>query len=133
MNGEEMVCSMSSQLYHIPETENLEGLDEMHRHLYDSSYHRVTATGCAKRLQAGEYHDTIIKTMISCVQNALDADQKVMKWLQVMRDNAPNEFTQFIEIIIRWQQETVQSLSMAQHRLSQMGFEIENQRMNAAY
>ncbi|MDG5789725.1 hypothetical protein QA612_19900 [Evansella sp. AB-P1] len=126
MQGEEMVCSMSSQLYHIPATENLEGLDQMHEQLYESSYHRVTALGSAKRLQSGESHETIVKTMVSCVDNALLADHEVTRWLPVMKGNAPVEFKEFIQSLISWQEQTVQSLTKAQQQLRQMGFTSNN-------
>lgn len=120
--GEQMVCSMSTQLFHISATENLKGNPEMHEHLVPASYHRVTAVGSAQRLQNGEYHDSIVNTLISCVKSALREDEGVMKWLQVMRDDAPNEFKPFVENIISWQQRTEQSLSAAQQHLRQMGF-----------
>jgi hypothetical protein len=131
--GEQMVCSMSTQLFHIPATQNLEGNSEMHEHLVPASYHRVTAVGAARRLQNGESHDSIIKTLISCVQNGLRQDQEVMKWLLIMRDNAPNEFKPFIQHIIRWQQQTEQSLSSAQQLLRQMGFEVQEQSGEYSY
>lgn len=123
--AEQMVCSMSTQLFHIPATENLEGNPEMHEHLVPASYHRVTALGAAQRLQNGEYHESLIKTLTSCVRNALREDQEVTKWLNVMRENAPNEFEPFIQNIIDWQQQTVQSLSSAQLRLRQMGAQLD--------
>jgi hypothetical protein len=64
-----MVCSMSTQLFHITATENLEGNPKIHEHLVPTSYHRVTAVGAARRLQNGEYHDSLIKTLTSCVKN----------------------------------------------------------------
>lgn len=120
--GEEMVCSMSTQLYHIPATANLKGNGEMHNHLVPASYHRVTAAGSARRLQNGESHESIIKTLVSCVDNGLKQDQEVKKWLPVMRDNAPEEYKPFIQTIIDWQEQTEQSLSSAKRLLNQMGY-----------
>jgi hypothetical protein len=105
----------------------------MHEHLVPASYHRVTAVGSAQRLQNGEEHDSIINTLTSCVNSALREDQEVMKWLHVMRDNAPNEFEPFIQNIISWQQQTEQSISSAQQLLRQMGFEIQNQYRQYSY
>jgi len=48
--AEEMVCAMSSQLFHIPQTKDLKGSSEMHNHLVPASYHRVTAVGSAHLL-----------------------------------------------------------------------------------
>jgi hypothetical protein len=48
--AEEIVCSMSTQLFHIPKTKDLKGNREMHNHLVPASYHRVTAVGSAHRL-----------------------------------------------------------------------------------
>lgn len=120
--GEQMVCSMSTQLFHIPATENLEGNPEMHEHLVPASYHRVTALGAARRLQNSEFHDSIITTLTSCVKSGLKEDQQVTKWLHVMRENAPKEFKPFIQSIIGWQQQTEESLSSAQQLLRQMGY-----------
>jgi hypothetical protein len=50
-----------------------------------------------------------------------------------MRDNAPNEFKSFIQNIIGWQQQTEQSLSSAQQRLRQMGFDMQDQNQNGQY
>ncbi|WP_096188027.1 hypothetical protein [Evansella halocellulosilytica] len=126
LNGEEMVCSMTTQLFYIPATENLEGNPEMHEHLVPASYHRVTALGCAKRLQNGEYHDSIIQAMIGCINNALMQDEEVTKWLGVMRENAPSEFIPFMDSVINWQQQTEQSLAYAKQLLTGMGYDTEN-------
>jgi hypothetical protein len=133
LHGEQMVCSMSTQLFHIPATENLKGNPEMHDHLVPASYHRVTAVGAVQRLQNGEYHDSLIKTLTSCVKNGLQKDQDVSKWLLVMRENAPSEFKPFIQSIIDWQQQAEQSLSSAQQLLAQMGFDMQNQHQNGQY
>jgi hypothetical protein len=124
--GEQMVCSMSTQLFHIPATQNLKGNTQMHQHLVPASYHRVTAVGSAQRLLNGEHHDSIVKTLISCIRNGLKEDQEVMKWLKVMSDNAPNEFKSFIQNIINWQQHTEQSLYSAQQLVRQMGYVVED-------
>jgi hypothetical protein len=131
--AEQMVCSMSTQLFHIPATENLEGNPEMHEHLVPASYHRVTAVGAANRLQNGEYHDSLINTLTSCVKSGLREDQGVTKWLHVMRENAPNEFKPFIQNIIGWQQQAEQSLSSAQQLLRRMGFDMQDQSQNGQY
>ncbi|MCA1320949.1 hypothetical protein LC085_13580 [Bacillus tianshenii] len=64
--AEEMLCSISSELYHIPETQDLKGNNEMHSHLVPASYHRVTSVGSARRLVSGEQQNTIIVTMATC-------------------------------------------------------------------
>ncbi|WP_209124145.1 hypothetical protein [Alkalihalobacillus sp. BA299] len=133
LHGEEMVCSMSTQLFHIPSTANLKGNAEMHNHLVPASYHRVTAVGSAKRLQNGEYHESIIQTLVSCVNNGLKEDQEITKWLDVMRDDAPNEFKPFIQNIIAWQQQTEQSLASAKQLLRQMGFGTQDQNQYSEY
>jgi hypothetical protein len=133
LNGEQMVCSMSTQLFHITATQELQGNSQMHDHLVPASYHRVTAVGSAQRLQDGEYHDSIIKTLISCVKKGLKEDQEITKWLHVMRDNAPSEFKPFIENIISWQQQTEQSLAFTEQLLRQMGFELEEQNQYGQY
>lgn len=126
LNGEQMVCSMTTQLFHIPVTKNLKGHAEMHNHLIPASYHRVTALGCAKRLQSGEYHESIIKALVTCVNNGLKQDKEVTKWLRVMRENAPSEYKEFMDSVIDWQQKTEESLAYTQQLLRGMGFDIEN-------
>lgn len=126
MNGEQMVCSMTTQLFHIQATQNLKGNAEMHNHLVPASYHRVTALGCAKRLQSGESHESIIKAMVECVNNGLKQDKEVTKWLGVMRENAPSEYKGFMDTVINWQQQTEKSLAYAQQLLRGMGLETEN-------
>jgi hypothetical protein len=120
--AEEMVCSMSTQLFVIPATADLKGNAEMHNHLVPASYHRVTAVGSAIRLQNGESHDTIIQILVSCVNNGLKEDQEVMKWLPIMRDDAPDEYKPFVETIIRWQQQAERTLTSAKQLLTQMGY-----------
>lgn len=130
LNGEQMVCSMTTQLFHISVTKNLKGNAEMHNHLIPASYHRVTALGCAKRLQSGENHESIIKAMVACVNNGLKQDKEVMKWLRVMRENAPNEYKEFLDSVISWQQRTEQSLAYAQQLLKGMGFDSDTETEN---
>ncbi|OYD07801.1 hypothetical protein [Paludifilum halophilum] len=108
--GEQMVCSMSTQLFHIPETEDLKGNEEMHTHLVPASYHRVTAAGSAQRLWNGERAASIVETLISCLQNAEQRDRQVRSGLSVMRDAAPAAYKPFIENIIRWQDDTERHL-----------------------
>ncbi|MCM3733190.1 hypothetical protein M3196_16170 [Fictibacillus nanhaiensis] len=125
--AEEMVCSMSTQLFVIPATADLKGNAEMHNHLVPASYHRVTAVGSAIRLQNGETHETIIQILVSCVNNGLKEDQEVMKWLPIMRDDTPDEYKPFVETIIRWQQQAERTLTSAKQLLTQMGYESQNQ------
>lgn len=101
--SEQMVCSMSTQLFHIPETKDLKGNKEMHTHLVPASYHRVTALGSAQRLLNGESERSILKTLILCVQNAEQKDRNVRSGLNLMRDAAPASYKQFVKNIIRWQ------------------------------
>lgn len=104
--GEQMVCSMSTQLFHIPETKDLKGNAEMHTHLIPASYHRVTATGSAQRLLNGESTPSIVETLITCIQNTEQRDRNVYAGLLVMRDAVPTSCKQFVENIIRWQDYT---------------------------
>jgi hypothetical protein len=120
--AEEMVCSMSTQLFVIPATADLKGNAEMHNSLVPASYHRVTAVGSAIRLQNGETHESIIRILVSCVNNGLKRDQEVTKWLPIMRDDAPEEYKPFLQNIISWQQQAVQSLTSAKQLLGQMGY-----------
>ncbi|MFD6441028.1 hypothetical protein ACFWDG_14680 [Peribacillus sp. NPDC060186] len=133
LNGEQMVCSMTTQLFHIPVTKNLKGHAEMHNHLIPASYHRVTALGCAKRLQSGEYHESIIKALVACVNNGLKQDKEVTIWLRVMRENAPSEYKEFMDSVISWQQKTEQSLAYTQQMLRGMGFDTETENGEPAY
>lgn len=100
---EQMVCSMSTQLFHIPETKDLKGNAEMHTYLIPASYHRVTATGSAQRLLNGETALSIIETLTECIQNAEQKDCNVCAGLLIMREAAPAAYKPFVENIIRWQ------------------------------
>ncbi|MGM0943417.1 MAG: hypothetical protein ACQEWU_21140, partial [Bacillota bacterium] len=79
--AEEMVCAMSSELFHIPETKDLKGNNEMHSHLVPASYHRITAVGSSQRLTNGEQRQSIIDTLIACIINAETQDKKVREGL----------------------------------------------------
>ncbi|WP_404321586.1 hypothetical protein [Cytobacillus firmus] len=119
--AEEMVCSMSSELFHIPETKDLKGNAEMHNHLVPASYHRVTAVGCAHRLVNGEQRQSIIDTMAACIVNAENQDKKVREGLKAMEENAGPEYKAFISLIIRWQDQAENYLSQAKEALRTMG------------
>ncbi len=118
--SEEMVCSMSSQLFHIPETKDLKGNAEMHESLVPASYHRVTASGSAHRLANGEQQMSIVQTLISCVQNAQEKDRDVRNGLHIMRDAAPASYKPFIENIIRWQDNAERHLQNAKQYTMQI-------------
>lgn len=120
MYGEEMVCSISSQLFHIPETENLQGNAEMHRHLVPASYHRVTALGSARRLQSGESARSLVETLTACIQNAETQDREVRAGLKVMRGAAPASYKSVIKTIIRWQDYAEYHLRNAKQLTAQM-------------
>ncbi|RUQ28303.1 hypothetical protein ELQ35_13740 [Peribacillus cavernae] len=104
--GEQMVCSMSTQLFHIPETKDLKGNADMHTHLIPASYHRVTASGSAQRLMNGESSTSILETLVDCIRNAEQRDRNVRSGLDVMRNAAPSSYKSFVENIIRWQDYT---------------------------
>ncbi len=122
--AEEMVCSMSTQLFHIPKTKDLKGNREMHNHLVPASYHRVTAVGSAHRLSNGEEHETIVKTMTTCIMNAENQDKKVRDGLKIMEENASPEYKTFIKLIIQWQKQAESYLSQAKAALKSMGISL---------
>lgn len=119
--AEEMVCAMSSELFHIPATKDLEGNTEMHNHLVPASYHRITAVGSAQRLVNGEQRQSIIDTMTACIINAQNQDKKVREWLKTMEENASSEYKGFIKLIIRWQGQAENYLAQAKESLRTMG------------
>ncbi|MBM7587427.1 hypothetical protein JOC86_004000 [Bacillus pakistanensis] len=119
--AEEMVCAMSSELYHIPETQDLKGNNEMHDHLVPASYHRVTSVGSAIRLVNGEQRQSIIATMTTCIVNAEKQDKGVREGLKVMEENASIEYKPVIRMIIRWQNQAESYLKQAKDSLQAMG------------
>lgn len=125
--AEQMVCALSSQLFHIPQTQNLKGNREMHEHLEEASYHRLTATGSAQRMVNGEYHESILKTLISCVRNADLEDQGVRKWLMVMDEAATMEYKPFVRNIIGWQEQAERNLQAVEQELRKWGITIAEQ------
>jgi hypothetical protein len=119
--AEEMVCATSSELFHIPDTKNLKGNNEMHTHLVPAFYHRVTAVGSAYRLKNGEERPTIVQTMTTCIINAENQDKEVRKGLNVMAENATEQWKPFIAVIIQWQAQAESTLKQAKDTLIAMG------------
>ena len=119
--AEEMLCSISSELYHIPETQDLKGNNEMHNHLVPASYHRVTAVGSARRLVGGEQQNTIIVTMATCIVNAENQDKGVREWLQVKENNAEDQYKPKMRMLIQWQNQAESYLRQAKNALQSMG------------
>jgi hypothetical protein len=133
--AEEMVCSMSSELFHIPQTKDLKGNSEMHSHLVPASYHRLTALGSARRLNNGEQRQSIIDTLAACILNAEAQDKKVREGLLVMEANATPEFKPFIKLIIQWQDQAESYLKQAKESLPSMGIPLpsETEQPSEAY
>ncbi|MGM0877789.1 MAG: hypothetical protein ACQEWV_24380 [Bacillota bacterium] len=119
--AEEMVCAMSSELFHIPQTKDLKGNNEMHSHLIPASYHRVTSVGSSRRLVNGEQQQSIIVTMVTCIVNAETQDKKVREGLNIMEENASPEFKSVIRVIIQWQAQAEAYLKQAKDSLRAMG------------
>lgn len=119
--AEEMVCAMSSELFHIPKTKNLKGNSEMHNHLVPASYHRVTAVGSSQRLKNGEQQQSIVETLAACIMNAEIQDKKVREGLDTMEKNASPEYKSFIKVIIKWQESAESYLNQAKEALQSMG------------
>ena len=119
--AEEMVCAMSSELFHIPETKDLKGNAEMHSHLVPASYHRVTAVGSAQRLKNGEQRQTVIATMTACIINAETQDRQVRNGLVIMEANASQQYKPVIQVIIKWQDQAESTLNRAKEALQSMG------------
>ncbi|MDE3840843.1 hypothetical protein C0966_16350 [Bacillus methanolicus] len=124
--AEEMVCAMSSELYHIPATKDLKGNSEMHNHLVPASYHRVSATGSAQRLANGEQRKSIIDTLVTCIKNAENQDKEVREGLKIMEQNAAPEFKPFIKLIMNWQKQAETTLNQAKETLRSMGISSAN-------
>jgi hypothetical protein len=124
LHAEEMVCSMSSELYHIPQTQNLKGNNEMHNELVPASYHRISAAGSARRLLNGEQQQSLIDTLVACILNAENRDKKVREGLIVMEENAVPDFKPFIKLIIQWQDQAESTLKQAKDSLSSMGISV---------
>lgn len=122
--AEEMVCSMSTELFHIPKTKDLKGNPEMHNHLVPASYHRVTAVGSSQRLVDGEERQSIVETLVACIINAENEDKKVCKGLKTMEENASPEFKSFIKVIIKWQEQAESYLNQAKESLRMMGVSL---------
>ncbi|QXJ37136.1 hypothetical protein BV455_00398 [Parageobacillus caldoxylosilyticus] len=133
--AEEMVCAMSSQLFHIPKTKDLKGINEMHNHLVPASYHRVTAVGSAQRLSNGEQQQSIVETMTACIMNAEKQDKKVREGLKIMEENATPDFKPFIKLIIQWQNQAESYLSQTKTALKSMGISlpIEGEQQSGEY
>jgi hypothetical protein len=119
--AEEMVCSMSSELFHIPQTKDLKGNAEMHEPLIHATYHRVSAVGSAQRLVNGEQQPTIIATLVACIINAENQDKKVKEGLQTMEENVVPEYKSFVRMISRWQEQAESFLKQAKEALISMG------------
>ncbi len=118
--AEGMVCSMSTQMLYNPETKDLKGNTKMHDHLVPASYHRVTASGSAYRLTAGESDPYIVTTAVSCIKNAQKQDQGVREGLQIMQENANDKWRPFVEQIIKWQDVAESTLTQAQETMQSM-------------
>ncbi|ALC81643.1 MULTISPECIES: hypothetical protein [Bacillus] len=133
--AEEMVCAMSSELFHIPKTKDLKGNREMHSHLVPASYHRVTAAGSAQRLKNGEKQNSIVETMTACILNAESQDKKVREGLKTMEENAIPEYKPFIKVIIKWQEQAETSLNQAKASLQSIGvsFSAESEQQSGEY
>jgi hypothetical protein len=133
--AEEMVCAMSSQLFHIPKTKDLKGNSEMHNHLVPASYHRITAVGSAQRLTNGEQQPSIVETMTACIIHAENQDKKVRDGLKIMEENATPDFRPFIKLIIQWQNQAESYLSQTKTALKSMGisFPIESEPQSGEY
>jgi hypothetical protein len=124
LHAEEMVCSMSSELYHIPQTQNLKGNNEMHNELVPASYHRISAAGSARRLLNGEQQQSLKDTLVACIINAENRDKKVREGLIVMEENAVPDYKPFIKLIIQWQDQAESNLKQAKDSLRSMGISV---------
>lgn len=125
--AEEMVCAMSSELFHIPETKDLKGNREMHDHLVPASYHRVTAVGSSQRLVNGEQQQSIVETLAACIKNAENQDKKVRDGLKTMEENASPEYKLFMKVIIKWQEQAESYLNQAKKSLQTMGVSLSTE------
>lgn len=125
--AEEMVCAMSSELFHIPKTKDLKGNREMHDHLVPASYHRVTAVGSSQRLVNGEQQQSIVETLAACIKNAENQDKKVRDGLKTMEENASPEYKLFMKVIIKWQEQAESYLNQAKKSLQTMGVSLSTE------
>jgi hypothetical protein len=117
--AEQMVCALSSELFHIDETKDLKGNGKMHQHLVPASYHRVTACGSAIRILQGDKEDTVIKTLTSCIDNAQRQDKGVVDGLEIMSNNVSRKYRRRIREIVQWQKAAEHYLKLAEEGTKQ--------------
>jgi hypothetical protein len=77
--------------------------------------------GSSQRLKNGEQRQSIIETLIACIINAETEDRKVREWLNIMEENASQEYKPVIQLIIKWQEQVESYLKKAKDSLQSIG------------
>lgn len=109
----EVQCSFATQMKLTESTKNLPGLQELHRHNYESSYHRTTAMGCLYRILSGERHRHVVGIMIHCMIESEEHDRASQQAIQQMKQHATGAAERWVDIVQRWQSQQMRELQEA--------------------
>jgi hypothetical protein len=109
----EIQCSFSTQMKLLEETKNLPGLRELHKHNYESSYHRTTALGCLYRILNGERHPHVFGIMIRCMIESEEHDAASEKAVTKMKQFARGTAEKWVQTVHEWLEQQSSNLREA--------------------
>jgi hypothetical protein len=98
----EVQCSFATQMKLLEETKSLPGLRELHKHNYETSYHRTTALGCLSRIQNGERHPHVYGIMIRCMLESEEHDAASEKAVKKMKQFARGTAEKWVTTVEEW-------------------------------
>ncbi|MCS1352044.1 hypothetical protein [Mechercharimyces sp. CAU 1602] len=66
--AEEVICSLTAQILLVHQTPSAPALwNEVIRENHETCYHLLTAMGCIKRMQCGDWHPQLLSTLVHCL------------------------------------------------------------------
>ncbi|BCU82979.1 hypothetical protein JIR001_27620 [Polycladomyces abyssicola] len=79
-----------------------DGWEEAHRECMLSNHYRLTASGCLKRMAMGDWHETLLMTLVQCLYLARRADRIKQGYFHRLCGSAPEGFRPTAELLLVW-------------------------------
>jgi hypothetical protein len=102
LHGEEAMLTLSAQISRLPATRTLARQAELQEQTLRSTGCRMTAFGCLKRMAQGDWHESVIATLVSSMYQGREHDRIKRGYLLEMKRSAKGEVRTAVENMLDW-------------------------------
>lgn len=113
ITADETLSSICYQLRCSEFARDWNGWEEAHRECILSNHYRLTASGCLKRMAMGDWHETLLMTLVQCLYLARRADRMKQGYFHRLCGSAPEGLRPTVELLLVWTRHAEEHLQRA--------------------